>query len=180
MTFLTQHEHMFGSQSLVFVVKKSANFKNGLNINNSIYPSGRCVWMVLMVQNFVWVKEFLKNIFPNGNGGQCHVPHKKPQIGSFLQNLTINRKTMRSTWRSGFCRLITYSKFIGLRSKLQPQQPFIILSHFSLISGSNSCFTSVSCVQVGQDPTRWGQTHVLTQAYNPRPKKKFRGRNAVS
>ena len=177
---MTQHDQMFGSESLVFTVKKSANFKNAVNINNSIYVSERCDRMVNMTLNFDWEKEFLKNICPNGNGSWCPEPHKKPENGSFLQNLTINEKTIWSTWRSAFCRLITYSKFIGLRLKLQPQQPFIVLINFSLISGSKSCFTSISCVRVGQDPTRWGQTHVLTRAYNPRPKKKFRGRNAVS
>ena len=117
---------------------------------------------------------------PDPNGGGCHVPHKKPQNGSFLQNLTINGKTVWSTWRSVFLCLITYSKFIKIRSKLQPQQPFIVLSHFSPIWESKSRFTSVSCVRVGQDPTRWAQTHVLTRAYDPQPKKFFRGSNAVS
>ena len=42
-----------------YAVKKSANFKNGLNIHNSIYPSGRCDRLILMVQNFAWKKEFL-------------------------------------------------------------------------------------------------------------------------
>ena len=177
---MTQHDQMFGSESLVFTVKKGANFKNAVNINNSIYVSERCDRMVNMTLNFDWEKEFLKNICPNGNGSWCPEPHKKPQNGSFLQNLTINGKTVWSTWRSVFLCLITYSKFIKIRSKLQPQQPFIVLSHFSPIWESKSRFTSVSCVWVGQDPTRWAQTHVLTWAYDPQPKKKFRGSNAVS
>ena len=137
---------------------------------------GWCLWSKTSFRR----RNFWNFFCPDTNGGGCHAPHKKSQNGFFLENLTINGKTVWSTWRSVFHCLITYSKFIGIQSKLQPQQPFIVLSHFSTVWGSKSRFTSISCVQVGQDPTWWAQTHVLTRAYDPQPKKKFRGSNAVS
>ena len=83
---------MFGSESLVFAVKKSANFENAVNINNSIYVSERCDRMVNMTLNFDWEKEFLKNICPNGNGSWSPNPIKNHKMALFYKIWLLTEK----------------------------------------------------------------------------------------